>query len=266
MRLIIDHQTRYHYADVVRRSTQYLRLTPHSTARQQILSWQLELPGEATCTTDGYGNILHVLSLESPHEGILIRARGEVEIRDDAQEDEEHSLISPLSYLRPTTLTCPSEALRALAQECLPSEPTQADLEGLMARILARMPYQPGSTDATFSADEALASGSGVCQDHTHVFLTCCRHAGLPARYVSGYLYSQDNSHVAMHAWAEVWIEERWHTFDVTNLTSSTSEHLKLAVGMDYLDACPVRGVRYGGGCEQLQSQAQVTRLDGQQQ
>ena len=79
MRLIIDHQTRYHYADVVRRSTQYLRLTPHSTARQQILSWQLELPGEATCTTDGYGNILHVLSLESPHEGILIRALGEVE-------------------------------------------------------------------------------------------------------------------------------------------------------------------------------------------
>ena len=71
---------------------------------------------------------------------------------------------------------------------------------------------------------------------------------------------------MAMHAWAEVWIEARWHTFDVTNLTSSTSEHLKLAVGMDYLDARPVRGVRYGGGREQLQSQAQVTRLDGQQQ
>ncbi|MDX7783111.1 transglutaminase family protein [Aeromonas caviae] len=266
MRLIIDHQTRYHYADVVRRSTQYLRLTPHSTARQQILSWELELPGEATCTTDGYGNILHVLSLESPHEGILIRAHGEVEICDDAPEDEESSLISPLSYLRPTPLTRPTPALQDLAKACLPEEPTLADLQSLMARILVLMPYQPGSTDATFSADEALASGSGVCQDHTHVFLTCCRHAGLPARYVSGYLYSQDNSHVAMHAWAEVWIEERWHTFDVTNLTSSTSEHLKLAVGMDYLDACPVRGVRYGGGYEQLQSQAQVTRLDGQQQ
>ncbi|RWT31666.1 transglutaminase-like domain-containing protein, partial [Aeromonas caviae] len=163
-------------------------------------------------------------------------------------------------------LTRPTPALQDLAKACLPEEPTLADLQSLMARILVLMPYQPGSTDATFSADEALASGSGVCQDHTHVFLTCCRHAGLPARYVSGYLYSQDNSHVAMHAWAEVWIEERWHTFDVTNLTSSTSEHLKLAVGMDYLDACPVRGVRYGGGCEQLQSQAQVTRLDGQQQ
>ncbi|MEI4976722.1 transglutaminase N-terminal domain-containing protein, partial [Aeromonas caviae] len=107
MRLIIDHQTRYHYADVVRRSTQYLRLTPHSTARQQILSWELELPGEATCTTDGYGNILHVLSLESPHEGILIRAHGEVEICDDAPEDEESSLISPLSYLRPHPLPPP---------------------------------------------------------------------------------------------------------------------------------------------------------------
>ncbi|MGL6614787.1 transglutaminase-like domain-containing protein [Aeromonas caviae] len=189
-----------------------------------------------------------------------------MEICDDAPEDEESSLISPLSYLRPTPLTRPTPALQDLAKACLPEAPTLADLQSLMARILVLMPYQPGSTDATFSADEALASGSGVCQDHTHVFLTCCRHAGLPARYVSGYLYSQDNSHVAMHAWAEVWIEERWHTFDVTNLTSSTSEHLKLAVGMDYLDACPVRGVRYGGGCEQLQSQAQVTRLDGQQQ
>ena len=127
------------------------------------------------------------------------------------------------------------------------------------------MPYQPGSTDATFSADEASPSGSGVCQDHTHVFLTCCRHAGLPARYVSGYLYSQDNSHVAMHAWAEVWIEERWHTFDVTNLTCSASGTSSSRSA--WIIWMPVRCAgALRRRCEQLQSQAQVTRLDGQQQ
>jgi transglutaminase-like putative cysteine protease len=97
-----------------------------------------------------------------------------------------------------------------------------------------------------------------VCQDHTHVFLACCRALGLPARYVSGYLYSQDSEHVASHAWAEVWQDGSWHTFDVTNQTRLPRHHLKLAVGLDYMDACPVRGVRFGGGIESLKAVAEV--------
>ena len=84
-----------------------------------------------------------------------------------------------------------------------------------------------------------------------------CR-PGLPARYVSGYLYSQDSEHVASHAWAEVWQDGSWHTFDVTNQTRLPRHHLKLAVGLDYMDACPVRGVRFGGGIESLKAVAEV--------
>ena len=79
MKLTIDHHTQYHYAEMVRHSTQYLRLTPQTSQRQRIVSWQLDLPEQATITTDGYGNILHVLSLDTPHETIQIHAHGEVE-------------------------------------------------------------------------------------------------------------------------------------------------------------------------------------------
>ena len=134
-----------------------------------------------------------------------------------------------------------------------------------MQAILEKMPYTPGATDVSFSADEALAARNGVCQDHTHVFLACCRSVGIPARYVSGYLYTPDSAHVAMHAWAEAWLNDRWNTFDITNNTCSPNQHLKLAVGMDYLDACPIRGVRFGGGSEAMLAKAAVNLLDVQQ-
>ena len=94
MKLTIDHHTQYHYAEMVRHSTQYLRLTPQTSQRQRIVSWQLDLPEPATITTDGYGNIFHVLSLDTPHETIQIHAHGEVEILEDALDDAIE-LISP---------------------------------------------------------------------------------------------------------------------------------------------------------------------------
>lgn len=265
MKLTIDHHTQYHYAEIVHHSTQYLRLTPQSSRRQRIVNWQLELPEQATMTTDGYGNVLHVLSMDTPHDMIQIHAYGEVEILENEQDDFPET-ISPLSYLRHTPLTQVTSAIRELAQQHFDAAHPATSLKTMMEVILAKMPYTPGGTDVSFSADEALSAGKGVCQDHTHVFLACCRSVGIPARYVSGYLYSADTTHVAMHAWAEVWLNEQWLTFDVTNNTCTPNQHLKLAVGMDYLDACPVRGVRFGGGNEAMQAQAAVNLLDVQQQ
>ena len=265
MKLTIDHHTQYHYAETVRHSTQYLRLTPQSTRRQRIVNWQLELPEQATITTDGYGNILHVLSMDTPHEVIRIHAHGEVEIQED-EEDDLPEIISPLSYLRNTRLTQITAPVRELMQQHYNPSNLKIGLQALMEMILTKMPYTPGATDVSFTADEALDAGKGVCQDHTHVFLACCRSAGIPARYVSGYLYSADTTHISMHAWAEVWLDEKWTTFDITNNTCTPNQHLKLAIGMDYLDACPVRGVRFGGGSEAMQAQAAVNLLDAQQQ
>ncbi|MCY1528322.1 hypothetical protein D9M68_634230 [compost metagenome] len=83
----------------------------------------------------------------------------------------------------------------------------------------------------------------------------------MPARYVSGYLYTENSSHLASHAWAEAWLDGAWYSFDVTNGLARPERHLKLAVGLDYLDACPVRGMRRGGGGEQMHARVQVAPL-----
>lgn len=260
MRLSIEHRTEYCYETPVSHSTQYLRLTPKSSARQRVLSWDLDMPDVASRGTDGFGNILHVLTMDRPHDAITISARGEVEIVDEYLEDDDQRL-SPLVYQRFTAITRADPMIRDFALRFAGSAPQQR-LAELSATLLELMPYVPGSTVVSSTATEAFSAGRGVCQDHTHVFLSCCRVLGIPARYVSGYLYTDDSNHVASHAWAEVWLSDRWHTFDVTNQAIEPTHHLKLAVGLDYLDACPVRGVRYGGGVESMHAFALVERSD----
>ena len=89
MKLTINHLTHYHYDEEVKFSTQYLRLTPQTSGRQYIKEWNLLLPASAVATTDAYGNLMHVLTLDHPHQEIIIHAQGVVEIADNAQEEEE---------------------------------------------------------------------------------------------------------------------------------------------------------------------------------
>lgn len=260
MRLTIEHRTEYRYEKEVTHSTQYLRLTPKNSAQQRVLSWDLDMPEQASRATDAFGNILHVLTLDRPHDSISITARGEVDISDVLVESEEQRL-SPLVFQRFTPITRADQGIKEFAAG-FSGAPSVDQLAALSAALIERMPYSPGSTMVTSTAAEAFYAGSGVCQDHTHVFLSCCRVLGIPARYVSGYLCTDDSNHVASHAWAEVWLDGGWQTVDVTNQVVTPSHHLKLAVGLDYLDACPVRGVRYGGGVESMHAFALVERSD----
>jgi len=259
MRLSISHDTTYHYADQVRASIQYLRLTPHDSERQRVLSWQLELPRPVRAQLDPYGNILHVLTLDEPHESIAIGARGQVEI--DERREAEHESQSALPFLRFTRLTAADEALRDFAQRHCASRRDRSALIGLMHALNAHISYLPGITATETSAAEAFAGRQGVCQDHTHAFLACARSLDIPARYVSGYLCTEDENHLASHAWAEAWLDGAWYSFDVTNCLDRPERHLKLAVGLDYLDACPVRGMRRGGGGERMHAQVDVSPL-----
>ncbi|AUG99252.1 transglutaminase family protein [Pectobacteriaceae bacterium C52] len=269
MKLTINHLTHYRYDEEVKFSTQYLRLTPQNTAYQQIKEWKLTLPVSAVATTDAYGNVLHVLTLDHPHHDITIHAQGVVEIadsREDTYAGGETDSLSPLVFLRTTPLTEANGTIRAFAQRYYRPQAAEESLHQLMAELQLKMPYTPGATQVHDTAASAFAMQKGVCQDHTHVFLACCRSLHIPARYVSGYVYSQDTQHVAMHAWAEVWLNERWHSFDITNNTCQLHQHLRLAIGMDYLDACPVRGTRLGGGYEEMFSEAEVRLFERQQQ
>ncbi len=217
-----------------------------------MLSWQLDLPCEATRTLDAYGNLMHVLTLDSPHQllEIFIRAQGVVEIADnlDASElaPDPQSTLSPLVFLRVTPLTQPDGAIRDFARRYWQAEKPLASLEKLMDELLLKMPYQPGSTQVSDSAAKVFAAGKGVCQDHTHVFLACCRSLKIPARYVSGYLYTDNVEHVATHAWVEAWLDGRWHSFDITNNTRST-QAASAAGGGRGLSGC-LPGARHSSG------------------
>jgi transglutaminase-like putative cysteine protease len=259
MLLSVVHSTRYRYAAQVSRSTQYIRLTPYPSPQQRIVSWAVELPVPAVTMSDAFDNVTHVLTLDRPHQEIHLVARGSVEV-PEVDDGEPAGRINPKVFLRATRLTAADDAIRDFVQPMramVRSRPL-IGVTDLMNAVLDRVPFARGLTAADTTAAQAFAAGGGVSQDQAHVFLACCRALGVPARYVSGYAYSPNREQVASLAWAEAWLATRWVSFDVANARSAGGGHIKLAIGLDYLDACPVRGVRLGGGEEELSTAAQV--------
>ncbi len=255
MKLVINHQTHYHYDSMVKRSNQYIRLTPQSIGHQKVNAWQLAAQGIQFTQYDGFGNVWTNLSYNQPHHELLIMAQGEIETH--CVEGVTDNRLSPIIFTHPTDITrCHEPLLEFTARYVNATKRSQ--LIDLSAAILEAMPYTPASTTVQTTAAEAFDLGMGVCQDHTHVFLACARQLGFPARYVSGYLHSEDASHVATHAWAEVYLDGLWYCFDTSNQLFSLDQHVYLAFGRDYLDAAPVRGMRQGGGDETMQTRVQV--------
>lgn len=266
MELAVTHSTHYRYDEEVQRSTQIIRLTPMNCARQRVIHWHIDLPRKTLSHLDAFDNITHLLTLERPHREITIVAHGSVDV-SEADEGEPAGKLNPRIFLRDSALVQTDEAMREFAApfaNAVKSRPLFA-LTDLMHSVLDVMPYKKGVTEVDFSAPKSFAAKAGVCQDHTHVYLALCRSLGIPARYVSGYVYTENRAHVASHAWAEVWMANRWQSFDVSNARQAGEQHIKLSIGLDYLDACPVRGVRLGGGEEVLSTRAQVEALSGQQ-
>ncbi|MBS0379515.1 MAG: transglutaminase family protein [Proteobacteria bacterium] len=255
MQLRIIHRTTYRYEEPVKYTAQTLRLTPRREGSQRILSWTLKAPGRRTEQTDAHGNFTHLLTIEEPHREIDLEVRGVVEMSGEEDFVSFDGTLSPLAYLAPTPLTVPSPAMVDLARTHLegPGSPRER-LLALAGGVYRKVRYTPGTTTVEDSASVVFERGQGVCQDQAHVFVACCRAAGIPARYVSGYLCSVDGAESASHAWVDAWLEDRqgWLGIDVTHLEPMGPKHCRLAVGRDYLDAAPVRGVRRGGGREEM--------------
>jgi len=255
MLLNIQHETIYRYSEQVDYTIQHLRLTPRLENQQRALNWKIQAPGRYQRHTDAYGNIGHILVLDTPHDEIRIMVSGQVSVTEqNAHLPTDGGEVPLLAYLQETRLTEADEAIRDMAHRHLNHSGARIDtLFNLVGNILDRVSYVPGSTDVESTAAQALANGRGVCQDHAHLFIACCRASNLPARYVSGYINPGNNEHAASHAWADVWVEEYgWMSFDITHGRFAGSQHCRLAIGRDYLDACPVRGVRCGGGDEAM--------------
>lgn len=253
MQLTIEHQTQYVYSESVPYTIQQLRLTPRSDQRQQVKQWEIQVTGQLTAFTDAFGNHAHTLVIDHPHQALLITVSGEVDTRH-ALSTSTNAL--PLAvFLRETPLTKSDDAIADFAQAF-----TQAPALEMMQALRERMQYSKGATEVTTPAALAFQLGKGVCQDHAHAFIACCRSLGWPARYVSGYLFTEDGSLMQTHAWVEVWQQEAWLGLDVSNGKIVDETHVKLAVGLDYRSASPVTGSRMGGGLEGMASLVSVHR------
>jgi transglutaminase-like putative cysteine protease len=231
-------------------------LTPRREARQRVVSWNINAPGRRTEHVDAHGNVMHYLTLETPHRELRVVVSGVVETDDTlGQLNGESSVLSPLAYRTATPLTSSDAQLDEFARASWSgAQDVREKLLQAADAVCNTVAYQPGVTMVTDTAVVAFQRGEGVCQDQAHVFLACCRSLGLSVRYVSGYLHTQDVTAVASHAWVEAWLEseQKWFGIDVTNRRPTGSDHCRLAVGRDYLDAAPVRGVRRGGGLESM--------------
>jgi transglutaminase-like putative cysteine protease len=256
MLLSVRHITRYRYAEPVSYSIQCLRLTPLSFMGQRVLDWQVRGGGAnpALQFRDGFGNIVHLLTVNARHEELVIEAGGTVETQDcNGVVSDLTKSAPPRVFLRETTQTKPDGAIRALAGSADGND-TLDKLHALLDAVRDRVEYVPGATHTHTSAAEALADGKGVCQDHAHIFIAAARTLAIPARYVTGYLVlDEEGAAEAHHAWAEAWVEGLgWVGFDVANRVCPTDRYVRLAAGLDAGYAAPIVGSRRGGETETL--------------
>ena len=264
MELQISHTTRYSFSYPIVHGLQRLRLKPKNTHGQEVLDWRMALTGarQEAIYEDEHHNSTTLVSMEPGGREVTVTCSGRVRTSDNAGVLGEHLGHMPLwCFLRPTPLTRAGRHVRSLTATL--GREYDNDIErahALSALIIDRLAYRIGFTDAETTAEQALGSEGGVCQDHAHIFIAAMRHLGHPARYVSGYLMMNDRTQQdATHAWAEAHFDHiGWIGFDVSNGHSPDQRYIRVATGLDYRDAAPVRGMRYGTAQENLVVQLQV--------
>ncbi len=257
MRLTISHTTRYTYDAPVDYALQQVRLKPHSTSQQEVLNWSMHVEGGKIETSyeNHHGAHVDLVSVERGGTSIAITASGEVETMDTAGVlSKTHSAAPVWHYLANTHSTEPGPSIKALSSEVLKADDVLNGLHALSAAILIAAPYTIGETYTETTAEEALTGRSGVCQDHAQIFVAAARCAGIPARYVSGYLMMNDRiDQDASHAWAEAYVDGLgWIGFDVSNGISPDERYVRLAAGLDYREAAPISGLRLGNAKESM--------------
>jgi transglutaminase-like putative cysteine protease len=266
MKLRIEHTTTFTYDFPISEAYAEMRLKPMDTGGQHCLSFALstEPRGEVMRYTDRYGNdVRHFDGLQS-HQQLRVSAVSEV-ITPEAFADDEWAL-SPLDdydYQAPTNYAPFAEDILAFAAPHVVAHDLHATALALMQAVYQSLTYERGVTDVTTTADQALELKHGVCQDFAHLLLAACRSQGLAARYVSGYLYTPGNTiSAASHAWVDVCLPGRgWLALDPTHNNPQTPYYVRVAVGRDYADVPPTRGVYKGSAKEALDVVVAVTAL-----
>jgi transglutaminase-like putative cysteine protease len=276
MLLEIRHLTQYRYAAPVRESVMELWVQPQKSASQRLISFELEIDPAAQLFSyaDPFGNAVYHFDAPQPHDQLTMRSHALVEteppeLLPEALDMGEWERLKSefvrgecFDFLRPHGFAVPTPALDAFIHafeldQLRRTDPLTATRH-LCQALYEALEYEAGVTRADSPIDVALEAGRGVCQDFAHIMLAVCRGWGLPARYVSGYMFtdreSGDRSDPdATHAWVEVFLPSlRWVGFDPTNNTPAGERHVIVAVGRDYADVPPSRGVFKGDADSEL--------------
>ncbi|HZZ37093.1 MAG TPA: transglutaminase family protein [Caulobacteraceae bacterium] len=284
MLLEVRHVTQYHYAEPVRESVMELWMQPQKLVTQRLVSFELEVepPAQMFSYADNFGNAVYHFDVPHSHERLTIVARSAVETQtpdplpDHLDRGEWDRLRSDFvrgenfDFLRPHGFAVPTPALKAFVRkrkidDLAHNDPLSA-VHDLNNAISEAFEYETGVTDAESPIDHALKEGRGVCQDFAHIMIAICRSWGVPARYVSGYLFTNRNTGDrsdpdATHAWVEVFLPSlRWVGFDPTNNCLAGERHVAVAIGRDYADVPPSRGVYKGEAESQLAVGVSVRR------
>ena len=273
MRLRIAHSTTYRYEPPASSVIQILRMTPGNHDGQYVVDWQIDVSTDSRLDMheDAFGNTTHVLT-HGPIADLTVSVEGLIETQDTGGvlrgTDER---FPPSLFLRATPLTEINPALAGFARDLRSAaqDDVLGFLHALMVRINEHMTFDSDPTNTGTSAAEAFAGKRGVCQDYAHIFIACARAGGIPARFVAGHFLRADGVvyQQAGHAWAEAHVPDLgWVGFDPANGICTTDAHARVAIGLDYLGAAPVRGTRYGGGMETLSVAVKVDQAGRQSQ
>lgn len=274
MRVRIRHTTTFRYDVPATGSFNELRITPRNDERQNLLSFRLTLSPKARTTEyrDHFGTVVHAFNVWPPHDVLSIvgdsvvvsapRAEvppdaGDLAALDDATFRDRHA-----EWLYPSPLASGGDPLLTFAQH-VRGVVQPACVVGLVlgaaSEVHRRFTYATGETYVTSTVDDLLEHGSGVCQDFAHLLIASLRDLGVPARYVSGYFFADPSPQpdvvidVESHAWVEAFVPDfGWVEVDPTNDCLADERHVVVAVGRDYGDVAPLRGLHAGGGASAL--------------
>jgi transglutaminase-like putative cysteine protease len=277
----IRHVTRYLYEQPAWHSRNVVRLTPMNVTNQRLLSFSLDVTPSASIREyrDPFGNLAHSIDIEPPHTELVITSASlverlalpsmrldEVTVRDYLSDDparmKEHA-----QFLSPSRYVPFSERLKRFFWSVRPqlTEDITGYAERTMLYLRNQFAYDGSTTHVHSTVDDILTAGGGVCQDFAHLSIGVLRLAGIPARYVSGYLAPDaradiTDSPLASHAWIEALLPGvGWTGFDPTHRTYTVLRHIAVAVGRDYDDLPPVSGVYESeGGSSRMSYELEV--------
>jgi transglutaminase-like putative cysteine protease len=279
----IRHITNFAYQPAVRESVMEVRMQPRSEGEQRCLNFYLDVNPHAAIMAyrDFLGNIVHHFDIPGRQTQIKITAKALVEMQPiptpqpaDAygwSDFDSHVARGDFwEMLLPSRYACSTDLLQELAGE-LHLERRATPLETLLELNLAvyrTFDYVPNSTKVDSPIDDALRSRAGVCQDFAHIMIALARQLRMPCRYVSGYLFHDANGadrspEGATHAWVEAFIPPLgWVAFDPTNNLVASDRHIRVAIGRDYADVPPTRGVYRGEAASELSVAVYVSTVD----